>query len=83
MRVRRAYVGLLILLEGRERPRPPAQTPAEFAPAAATALGDPEPVATLTAAYERARYSPAGAAPADADAADFALRRAEGREGRA
>lgn len=76
-RVRRAYVSLLLMLEGREHPRPPAQTPAEFAPAAGAALGDPEPVATLTAAYEQARYSPAGAALADAEAAELALRRAE------
>lgn len=78
-RARRAYIRLLLLLEGRDRPRPPAATPAEFAPAAAEATGAPEPVAALTAAYERARYSPAGATAADATGAEEALRRLQGR----
>lgn len=79
-RARRAYVGLLLLLEGRGRPRPPALTPAEFTPAAAEAAGDPGPVGTLTGAYERARYSPGGASPADADGAEEALRALQRRQ---
>lgn len=78
-RARRAYVGLLLLLEGRALPRPAAQTPAEFAPAAAEAAGAPAPVSALTEAYEQARYSPAGASPADAAAAEAALRALERR----
>lgn len=77
-RVRRAYIGLLLLLEERERPRPPALTPAEFGPEAATATGAPEPVGALTTTYERARYNPAGAAAADAAAAEAALERLRG-----
>jgi hypothetical protein len=73
-RARRAYVRLLLLLEGREHVRPPARTPAEFAPEAAAALDAAEPVARLTAAYERARYDPTGASPAMADDAEAALR---------
>lgn len=73
-RARRAYVRLLLLLEGRERVRPPARTPAEFAPEAAAALEADEPVARLTAAYERARYDLEGATPALADDAEAALR---------
>lgn len=74
-RTRRAYIGLLLLLEARERPRPAALTPAEFTPAAAAAVGAPDPVDALTAAYERARYNPAGADSADADRAEAALER--------
>ena len=76
-RARRAYIGLLLLLEGRARHRPPAATPAEFRAAAAEATGAPEPVAALTAAYERARYSPAGATATDAATAEDALRALE------
>jgi hypothetical protein len=75
-RARRAYVGLLLHLEGRQQVRPPAQTPAEFAPTAAE-QAPAEPVARLTAAYERARYSPAGATAAEAAAAEQALREVE------
>jgi hypothetical protein len=78
-RARRAYVRLLLLLEAREQRRPPPQTPAEFAPTAASAAGAPEAVERLTAAYERARYNPAGASPADAEAAEAALRALDGR----
>jgi Domain of unknown function (DUF4129) len=73
-RVRRSYVQLLLELERRKLPRPPAQTPAEFAPSAEATLGQPAPVETLTAGYERARYRPAGASEADAIAAEQALR---------
>lgn len=72
-RVRRAYVRLLLDLEGREHPRPPAQTPAEYAPTIAEATGGPAPAATLTRAYEGARYNPAGVGPAAAEAAEAAL----------
>jgi hypothetical protein len=75
-RVRRAYIRLLLLLEAREHPRPPAQTPAELAPAAAALLA-PAPIATLTSAYERARYDPAGATLTDAERAEAALRSLE------
>ena len=73
-RARRAYVRLLLLLEAREQRRLPAQTPAEFAPAAASAAQAVAPVGRITAAYEQARYNPAGAAPAEAQAAEEALR---------
>jgi hypothetical protein len=73
-RARRAYVRLLLLLEGREQRRPSTQTPAEFAPAAAAAASAPEAVERLTAAYERARYNPGGASAADAADAEAALR---------
>lgn len=75
-RTRRAYVRLLLLLEGRRQPRPPAATPAEFAPAAAAATS-PELVTRLTAAYEQARYNPAGPTPAEAAQAEDALREIE------
>ncbi len=67
-RVRRAYVHFLLHLEARDLPRGPTQTPAELA----AAVEAPRALATLTAAYERARYNPAGVAPADADAAEGA-----------
>lgn len=72
-RVRRAYVRLLIALEQRNRPRPPARTPAEFAPTAGDGIGLQESVGTMTTAYERARYNPSGASAADAAAAEAAL----------
>lgn len=78
-RARRAYVRLLLLLEARAQPRPLPQTPAEFAPTAAAAAQAPEAVERLTAAYERARYNPVGVEPADAEAAEAALRAIEGR----
>jgi hypothetical protein len=74
-RVRRAYIHCLLALEQR-LPRMPNQTPAEYASAAAT-LVDAQSIATLTGAYEHARYNPAGARPADADQAEAALRRLE------
>jgi hypothetical protein len=76
-RVRRAYVRLLIALERSELARPPAQTPAEFAPTLQAHAGAEQPVVELTQAYERARYNPAGATPADAEAAETALRALE------
>jgi len=71
-RVRRAYLRMLIGLEPR-LPRPPAETPAEYAPAAGAAVAAPDPVAALTRAYERARYDPTGADPSAAAAAEEAL----------
>lgn len=72
-RARRAYVRFLLLLESRDHARPPAQTPAEFAPAAAAAVDAEEPVARLTGAYEQARYNPSGATSSAAEAAEAAL----------
>ncbi|NJN17309.1 MAG: DUF4129 domain-containing protein [Oscillochloris sp.] len=72
-RVRRAYVKLLLALEDRGRSRSATMTPAEFAPLAGETLGAPHEVAVLTEAYERARYQPAGASSADAEAAEAAL----------
>jgi hypothetical protein len=73
-RVRRAYVRLLIHLERSDVRRPPTRTPDEFAPTAAASTGHPHQIAELTARYERARYNPHGATPADAAAAEEALR---------
>jgi hypothetical protein len=74
-RVRRAYLHCLLALEHR-LPRQANQTPAEYASAAAN-LVDAQSIETLTGAYERARYNPAGATPTDADQADAALSRLE------
>ncbi len=76
-RTRRAYVRMLLLLEGRDQTRPPTLTPAEFAPVASEATGDGAGVGAITASYEQARYSPAGAQASDADAAEGALRKLE------
>jgi hypothetical protein len=76
-RVRRAYVRLLLALERRDHTRPPANTPAEFAPTVTALSGAAQPVADLTAAYEQARYNPAGATPAEAEAAEAAVRTLE------
>jgi hypothetical protein len=71
-RARRAYIHMLLALEARERPRPPAATPAEFAPAASATLpAAATAVDALTAAYERARYG--AASEADAERAEDAL----------
>lgn len=72
-RVRRAYIRLLLALEERQHPRPPAHTPAEFAAETSATLPDPQPIATLTASYERARYSPGGANLSDAEQAEAAV----------
>ncbi len=73
-RVRRAYVQVLLALEARGWRRRTAQTPAEWCETVAPLLPDPAPMVTMTAAYERARYHPAGATPADAEAAEQAAR---------
>jgi hypothetical protein len=72
-RIRRSYIRFLLAGEARERPRAAPQTPREYAPDASAALPDAaQPIAALTAAYERARYHPAAATSADADAAEQA-----------
>ncbi|HWQ15949.1 MAG TPA: DUF4129 domain-containing protein, partial [Roseiflexaceae bacterium] len=77
-RVRRSYIRLLLAGEARERPRAPHQTPREYEPEAAEALpAAREPIAALTAAYERARYHPEATGAADADAAEWAWRAIE------
>ncbi len=82
-RIRRSYIRLLLLGEARERPRTPPQTPREYEPDADGLLPtSTQPIAALTGAYERARYHPASATHADADAAErawSAIDRAEGR----
>ena len=80
-RVRRAYIRLLLALEARERARPAAATPAEFAPSAAATLPAAAPsVSTLTSTYERARYGTA--TEADAEGAERALRELRDQEAR-
>jgi hypothetical protein len=72
-RVRRSYIRLLLAGEARDRPRAAPQTPHEYAPDASEMLPSAtHPIAELTKAYERARYYPASATPADADAAERA-----------
>ena len=72
-RIRRSYIRLLLLGEAREQPRNAPQTAREYGPVASAMVpGAAQPVATLTDAYERARYNPAGTSPADADAAERA-----------
>jgi hypothetical protein len=72
-RIRRSYIRFLLLGEAREKPRAAPQTPREYSGTA----GDLLPAAsgsidTLTDAYERARYHPAAATIADADASEQA-----------
>lgn len=72
-RIRRSYIRLLLLGEAHSQPRATAQTAGEYAPLVGALLpGTAAPVDTLTAAYERARYSPGSATAADADAAERA-----------
>lgn len=72
-RIRRSYIRLLLLGEEQGQPRAAPQTPREYGPVAGTLLpGAHAPIATLTEAYERARYNPAGADAADAAAAEQA-----------
>jgi hypothetical protein len=72
-RIRRSYIRFLLAGEAREQPRAAPQTPREYAPGASAALPEAaQPISALTAAYERARYYPAGVTPADADAAEQA-----------
>jgi hypothetical protein len=72
-RIRRSYIRLLLAGEARDHPRAAPQTPREYAPDASAMLPSAaRPIAALTEIYERARYHPASAAPADADAAEQA-----------
>lgn len=72
-RIRRSYIRLLLLGETRSQPRAAPQTPREYASTAGALLPDAaQPIDSLTDAYERARYHPSAATPADADAAEQA-----------
>jgi Domain of unknown function (DUF4129) len=72
-RIRRSYIRLLLAGEAHEHPRAAPQTPREYAPEVGAAFpAATQPIATLTTAYERARYHPDTATPADADAAEGA-----------
>jgi MFS family permease len=72
-RIRRSYIRLLLLGEARGQPRAAPQTPHEYTSAASAMLPSAaQPLDTLTGAYERARYFPAGATDADAEAAERA-----------
>ncbi len=72
-RIRRSYIKLLLIGEERNQPRLAPQTPQEYAPNASTLLpAAAQPIATLTDAYERARYHPAGTTDVEAAAADRA-----------
>lgn len=83
-RIRRSYIRLLLLGEARERPRAAPQTPREYAPDAGALLPSAaQPIATLTDAYERARYHPSSAGSADADDAERAWGAIDGADRRA
>jgi hypothetical protein len=72
-RIRRSYIKLLLIGEERSQPRLAPQTPHEYASDASTLLpAAAQPIATLTDAYERARYYPAGTTDAEAAAAERA-----------
>jgi hypothetical protein len=72
-RIRRSYIRLLLLGEARERPRPPASTPREYAARSADALSDDaDALSALTHTYELARYHPEAATPDDAARAEQA-----------
>lgn len=74
-RIRRSYIRLLLASEAHEHARQATQTPHEFAPSAVGAFpGTEQPVAIITAAYERARYAPETARSAEADRAEQAWR---------
>jgi len=82
-RIRRSYIRLLLVGENHERPRTPPQTPQEYEPNAGALLPSvAQPIATLTSAYERARYYPAASTAADADAAERAWSAIDGAERR-
>ncbi|HEY3228272.1 MAG TPA: DUF4129 domain-containing protein [Roseiflexaceae bacterium] len=72
-RIRRSYIRLLLAGEAHAQPRTAPQTPREYAPAAGAMLpAAAQPIATLTDAYERARYHPSATSDADADTAERA-----------
>jgi Domain of unknown function (DUF4129) len=82
-RIRRSYIRLLLVGETHERPRTPPQTPREYEPDADRLLPTAtQPIATLTSAYERARYHPSASTTADADAAERAWSVIDGAERR-
>jgi hypothetical protein len=82
-RIRRSYIRLLLVGETHEHPRTPPQTPREYEPDADTLLPTvAQPIATLTSAYERARYHPATSTATDADAAERAWSAIDGAERR-
>ena len=74
--IRRRYVQLLLVGEDAGVPRPPGQTPREFAPELANVPLAGTAVERLTELYEQARYAPEdvdAAAAAQADASWEAL----------
>jgi hypothetical protein len=72
-RIRRSYIRLLLAGEAHAQPRTAPQTPREYAPAVGAMLPSAaQPIATLTDAYERARYNPSATSDADADTAERA-----------
>jgi hypothetical protein len=72
-RIRRSYIRLLLAGEAREHPRAAPQTPREYIPDAGAMLPSAaRPIAELTEIYERARYHPTSATPAQADTAEQA-----------
>jgi hypothetical protein len=82
-RIRRSYIRLLLVGESHDSPRTPPQTPREYQPDADRLLPTvAQPIATLTSAYERARYHPSATATADADAAERAWSAIDGAERR-
>lgn len=76
-RIRRAYIRMLLAAEAHDQHRVPSQTAHEFAPAAASALGQSQSVALLTSAYERARYAPESVTPEQAAQAERASSEAQ------
>jgi hypothetical protein len=82
-RIRRSYIRLLLAGEAHEQPRAAPQTPREYAATAGAIVpGIGHSVGTLTEAYERARYFPAGATDTDAEAAERAWNEIEAAEQR-
>ncbi|HYF62956.1 MAG TPA: DUF4129 domain-containing protein, partial [Herpetosiphonaceae bacterium] len=80
-RIRRAYRRMLALGAASASPRQPQQTPAEYRAALGAAVPEgTESLATLTAAYEQARYGPAPDQN-QAAAAERALEQIEARLG--
>lgn len=81
IRIRRRYIQALLVGEARERARRPNQTPAEYGPILTEAIGGrPAAIQNLTAVYQRARYAPETATPADASAADAAWKQLDTKE---
>lgn len=72
LRIRRRYIQLLMRGEEADRHRAASQTPHEFEPDLAIDTTDRPAVATLTDAYQQARYAPMITDTAVADKADRA-----------